>query len=114
MEKVIRALLHLKNTHARKKKLATELTYFRRRRHRMRYAEAQANALPIGSGVLEAIERMRRSGMRWRRRKERPAPASTADKAILRYDHATAYSAGYRVFRPNCEIAMSNTARPLA
>lgn len=74
VEKVIRALLHLKNTHLRKKKLATELTYFRRRRHRMRYAGAQANALPIGSGVVEAackslaIERMRRSGMRWRHR----------------------------------------------
>jgi len=74
VEKVIRALVHLKNTHPRKKKLATELTYFRRRRHRMGYAEAQTNALPIGSGVVEAackslaIERMRRSGMRWRRR----------------------------------------------
>ncbi|MGH8524166.1 MAG: hypothetical protein ACREXY_08125 [Gammaproteobacteria bacterium] len=74
VEKVIRALAHLKNIHPRKKKLATELTYFRRRRHRMRYAEAQARHLPIGSGVVEAacktlaIERMRRSGMRWRHR----------------------------------------------
>lgn len=73
MEKVIRALAHLKNTHPRKKKLATELTYFRRR-HRMHYAEAQASNLPIGSGMVEAackslaIERMRRSGMRWRHR----------------------------------------------
>ncbi|MGH8523360.1 MAG: hypothetical protein ACREXY_03860 [Gammaproteobacteria bacterium] len=74
VEKVIRALLHLKNTHPHKKKLATQLTYFRRRRHRMRYAGAQARGLPIGSGVVEAackslaIERMRRSGMRWRHR----------------------------------------------
>jgi len=74
VEKVIRALVHLHSTHLRAKKLTTELKYFRRRRHRMRYAEAQANALPIGSGVVEAackslaIERMRRSGMRWRHR----------------------------------------------
>ncbi|MGH8656087.1 MAG: hypothetical protein ACREYE_29645, partial [Gammaproteobacteria bacterium] len=74
VEKVIRALVHLHSTHPRTKKLTTELKYFRRRRHRMRYAEAQANALPIGSGVVEAackslaIERMRRSGMRWRHR----------------------------------------------
>jgi hypothetical protein len=74
VEKVIRALVHLKNTHPRKKKLATELAYFRRHRHRMHYGEAQARDLPIGSGVVEAackslaIERMRRSGMRWRHR----------------------------------------------
>ena len=38
----------------------------------MRYAQAQAQNLPIGSGVVEAAcktlatERMKRSGMRWR------------------------------------------------
>ncbi len=38
----------------------------------MRYAEAQAQNLPIGSGVVEAAcktlatQRMKRSGMRWR------------------------------------------------
>ena len=38
----------------------------------MRYAKAQAQNLPIGSGVVEAAcktlatERMKRSGMRWR------------------------------------------------
>ncbi|MGH8590311.1 MAG: hypothetical protein ACREXX_13590, partial [Gammaproteobacteria bacterium] len=51
---------------------STELAYFRRYRHRMRYAKAQAQNLPIGSGVVEAAcktlatERMKRSGMRWR------------------------------------------------
>jgi hypothetical protein len=72
VEKVIRALCHLKDTHPRKKKLSTELAYFRRHRHRMRYAEAQAQNLPIGSGIVEAAcktlatQRLKRSGMRWR------------------------------------------------
>ena len=45
--------------------------YFRGHRHRMRYAEAKAQRLPIGSGVVEAAcktlvaERLKRSGMRW-------------------------------------------------
>ncbi len=54
VEKVIRALAHLKNTHPRKTKLSTKLLYFRHHRHRMGYAEAQAQNLPIGSGVVEA------------------------------------------------------------
>ena len=54
VEKVIRALCHLRDTHPRKKKLSTELAYFRRYRHRMRYATAQAQNLPIGSAVVEA------------------------------------------------------------
>lgn len=74
VEKIIRALAHLRDSHPRKKKLATELAYFRRHRHRMHYAEAQAQNLPIGSGVVEAAcktlatQRMKRSGMRWRHR----------------------------------------------
>ncbi|MCA1606548.1 MAG: hypothetical protein LC775_14020 [Acidobacteria bacterium] len=72
VEKVIRALAHLRDAHPRKRKLSTELAYFRRYRYRMRYAKAQAQDLPIGSGVVEAAcktlatERMKRSGMRWR------------------------------------------------
>ena len=72
VEKVIRALVHLRNTHPRRKKIQAELTYFRRNRDRMRYAEAAAACLPIGSGVVEAAcktlvtQRMKRSGMRWR------------------------------------------------
>ncbi|MGH8513773.1 MAG: hypothetical protein ACREV8_07495, partial [Gammaproteobacteria bacterium] len=44
----------------------------RRHRHRVRYAQAQAQNFPIGSGVVEAAcktlvtQRMKRSGMRWR------------------------------------------------
>jgi hypothetical protein len=72
VEKVIRALAHLRDAHPRKRKLSTELAYFRRYRYRMCYAKAQAQNLPIGSGVVEAAcktlatERMKRSGMRWR------------------------------------------------
>ncbi|MGH8623791.1 MAG: hypothetical protein ACREYC_00445 [Gammaproteobacteria bacterium] len=68
----MRALCHLKDTHPRKQKLSTELCYFRRHRHRMRYAEAHAQNLPIGSGVVEAAcktlatQRLKRSGTRWR------------------------------------------------
>ncbi len=74
VEKIIRALAHLRDSRPRKKKLATELAYFRRHRHRMHYAEAQAQNLPLGSGVVEAAcktlatQRMKRSGMRWRHR----------------------------------------------
>ena len=62
----------ISETPIRERKLATELAYFRRYRHRMRYAQAQAQNLPIGSGVVEAAcktlatARMKRSGMRWR------------------------------------------------
>jgi len=54
VEKVIRALDYLKKKHPRRVKLATELNYFRNNRHRMQYAAARANHLPIGSGVTEA------------------------------------------------------------
>ncbi|MGH2609979.1 MAG: hypothetical protein ACRDHF_12945 [Tepidiformaceae bacterium] len=72
VEKVIRALVHLRDTHPRSRKIETELWYFRRNRHRMRYAQWKAKNLPIGSGVVEAAcktlvtQRMKRSGMRWR------------------------------------------------
>jgi hypothetical protein len=72
VEKVVRTPCHLRDTHPRKKRLSTELAYFRRHRRQMRYAEAQAQNLPIGSGVVEAAcktlatQRLKRSGMRWR------------------------------------------------
>ncbi len=71
-EKVIRALVHLRDTNRRSRKIAAELKYFRRNRHRMKYAAWKAKRLPIGSGVVEAAcktlvtQRMKRSGMRWR------------------------------------------------
>ena len=72
VERVIRALAYLRSCHPRRQRLATELNYFRSHRHRMRYAEVAEQALPIGSGVVEAAcktlvtQRMKRSGMRWR------------------------------------------------
>ena len=71
VEKVNRSLVHLRNTYPRRKKIARELKYFRRNRHRMRYAALKEQGLPIGSGVTEAAcktlatQRMKRSGMRW-------------------------------------------------
>jgi len=71
VEKVIAALNHLKRKHPRAARIATELAYFRKNRHRMRYAELAAQGLPIGSGVVEAAcktlvaQRLKCSGMRW-------------------------------------------------
>jgi hypothetical protein len=71
VEKVIRALVHLRKQNPHCKRIARELAYFRSNRHRMRYAEHAAANLPIGSGVVEATckslvaQRMKRSGMRW-------------------------------------------------
>lgn len=72
VEKVIRALAHLKKQHPRSKTISVELKYFRKHRHRMRYFTWKSAHLPIGSGVTEAAcktlvaQRMKRSGMRWR------------------------------------------------
>ena len=71
VERVIRALLYLRSKHPRRERIAQVLGYFRTNRHRMRYADAKAQGLPIGSGVVEAAcktlvtERLKRSGMRW-------------------------------------------------
>ena len=71
VERVIRSLVHLCKQHPRKMKLASELTYFRRNRHRMNYAALLERNLPIGSGVVEAscktlvTQRLKRSGMNW-------------------------------------------------
>ena len=71
VERVIRALLHLRAKHPHKERISQVLGYFRNHRRRMGYAEAKARGLPIGSGVVEAAcktlvtERLKRSGMRW-------------------------------------------------
>lgn len=71
VSKVINALAYQRRRHPRRKVLLRELGYFRRNRHRMRYAEAQAANHPIGSGVVEAanktlvVVRMKRAGARW-------------------------------------------------
>jgi len=72
VEKVIRALLYLRDKHPRRKRIGEVLGYFRGNRHRMDYAGAALRGLPIGSGVVEAAcktlatQRLKRSGMRWR------------------------------------------------
>lgn len=72
VEKVIRAIKYQVARHPRRKKLARELTYFRRNRQRMDYARLTDQALPIGSGIIEAAcktlvtQRLKCSGMRWR------------------------------------------------
>ena len=70
--KVIRALGYQRKKFPRRTRIGEVLRYFRRNRHRMRYADTQARHLPIGSGVVEAacktlvMQRLKRSGMRWR------------------------------------------------
>jgi hypothetical protein len=72
VERVIRSLAYLQKAHPHRKIIATELRYFRKNRHRMRYAGYRSQNLPVGSGVVEAAcktlvtQRMKRSGMRWR------------------------------------------------
>ena len=51
--RVIRALRHLRLQHPGNERIAQALGYFRNNQHRMGYAEAKAQGLPIGSGVVE-------------------------------------------------------------
>jgi hypothetical protein len=70
-ESVINALAYLKRTHPKTKRLSRELSYFRKNRKRMRYAEWKNAGYMIGSGVVEAAcktlvsQRLKLSGMRW-------------------------------------------------
>ena len=54
VEKVIRAFVHLRDTHPRTRKIETQLRYVRRSRLRMRHAELRAKGHAIGFGVVEA------------------------------------------------------------
>lgn len=73
VEIVVKKLLYYRNqaTGKRRKKLSTQLEYFRSRTEQMRYVEFQRLGLPIGTGITEAAcktlvtQRMKRSGMRW-------------------------------------------------
>jgi hypothetical protein len=68
---VINALAYLSRKHPRVKRLRSELSCFRKNRHRMRYAEWKAEGFVIGSGIVEAAcktlvaQRLKLSGMRW-------------------------------------------------
>ena len=60
---------------SRKKELCTEITFFSKNKHLMKYHAFIVRGLPIGSGPIEAAaktiikQRMCRSGMRWTREK---------------------------------------------
>jgi hypothetical protein len=70
-EAVINALAYLVKKFPSYKKIKTTLSYFRRNKHRMRYAQWRRQGFPIGSGVVEAAcktlvtQRLKLSGMRW-------------------------------------------------
>jgi hypothetical protein len=72
-ERIIRVLkYHRGRAQGRKRKrLQTQLTYFRNQRHRMHYAQYIRDDLPIASGVIEATcktlvtQRLKQSGMAW-------------------------------------------------
>lgn len=72
--------------------LDSELNYFRRHAHLMRYAELRAAGLPIGSGVTEAgckellKARFCRSGMRWKRESGAPILQLRAIKLSHHWD----------------------------
>jgi len=72
-DRVIRVLkYHYGRARGRKRKrLKTQLTYFRNQRPRMHYAQYIRDGLPIASGVMEAAcktlvtQRLKQSGMAW-------------------------------------------------
>ena len=73
VERVIRAIDYLRKKHPRRHVLRQCAAYFRKHRHRMKYASLAERGLPIGSGVVEAAcktlvaQRLKLSGMRWGR-----------------------------------------------
>jgi hypothetical protein len=70
-ERIIRVLKYHRGRAKgnKRKRLETQLTYFRNQRHRMHYAEYLRAGLPIASGVMEAAcktlvtQRLKQSGM---------------------------------------------------
>ena len=69
--KVLRALRYQKNKFKSNDDIKSAVTYFTNNQHRMNYAKAKENNLPIGSGIVEATckslvsQRLKRSGMSW-------------------------------------------------
>ena len=94
VERVIRALVYLRSKHPSTGRIVQVLGYFRGNRHRMRYADAKAKGLPIGSGVVEAAcktlvtERLKRSGMRWGPRGGQATLTLRSLVQSRRFDHA--------------------------
>ena len=96
VQKVIRSLDYQRKRFPRRKRIGEVLRYFRRNRHRMRYAHAKARSLPIGSGVVEATcktlvtQRLKCSGMRWRHAGGQAILTLRALVQSGRFDHAWA------------------------
>ena len=70
--RVIRALRYLRDSEqGNRAEIERELAFFRKHRHRMRYHALKEQGVAIGSGVVEAAnkvlvtQRLKRSGMRW-------------------------------------------------
>jgi hypothetical protein len=76
---IYRSLVNYRNTYqysdSRLEALDAEITFFKRNKNKMNYAEFLSSGLPIGSGPVEAAcksivrQRMCRSGQRWSRKK---------------------------------------------
>ena len=94
VERVIRALVYLRSKYPNRERITQVLGYFRTNRHRMGYADAKAQGLPIGSGVVEAAcktlvtERLKRSGMRWGVRGGQAILTLRSLVQSRRFDHA--------------------------
>ena len=120
VEKVIRSLVHLRDTYPRRKKIARELKYFRRNRHRMRYTALKEQGLPIGSGVTGGSvqdssnathEEVRNAMGRARRPSHSILPRSRAEQSLrASLDPARTYlqGGGYdsRQCRADTQLAM--------
>jgi hypothetical protein len=114
-EKVIRALAYLRDKYPRREVIARELKYFRKRRHRMRYAEHAARHLPIGSGVVEAAcktlatERLKRSGMRWG---QQGGQAILTLRALIQSDR---FQSGWEILKATYvkDVVIPNNVIPL-
>lgn len=93
---LIRSLLRYRSqgglTAAVRRKLRTEINYFRENLERMNYADFRNAGLPIGSGVTEAgckelfKSRFCRSGMRWKRESGAPILQLRAIKLSQQWD----------------------------
>jgi hypothetical protein len=115
VEKVIRALDYLRRTHASDRTVATALRYFRKHRHKMRYADLKSRGLPVGSGVVEAAcktlvaQRMKQSGMRWGQEGGQAILTGRGWTQSQRFDHAWALLSATYV----AEITLLNNVFPL-
>jgi hypothetical protein len=95
VERVIRALDHLRKRFPRRDEIRRCAAYFRKHRRRMNYAALVERGLPIGSGVVEAAcktvvaQRLKLSGMRWGKGAQAILTARGWDQSV-RFDQAWA------------------------